>query len=97
MISLALDMFRADNGFYPTTEQGLKSLVQKPSISPEPKNWKGSYLKDSTLPLDQWNRNFIYLCPGRDNRKYDLVSYGPDGIKGNGEECDDIESWNIKK
>jgi general secretion pathway protein G len=97
MLSLALDMYKADNGFYPNTEQGLKSLVQKPSSSPAPENWKGSYLKDNTLPADQWGNRFVYLCPGRDNRAYDIVSYGSDNARGGDRTAADIESWNIKK
>lgn len=97
MISLALDMYKADNNIYPTTEQGLKSLVIKPVTSPEAKNWKGSYLKDNTLPTDQWGNSFIYLCPGRNNRSYDIISYGSDNASGGDKTAGDIESWNIKK
>ena len=74
-ISVALDMFELDNGTYPTTEQGLTALLDKPSSST---NWNGPYLKK--LPKDPWGHFYIYKYPGEHNANgYDLYSLGPDG------------------
>lgn len=90
IFSTALDAYQLDNDFYPTTEQGLKALVVKPDIPPLPQSWKGPYLANS-IPNDPWNNPYIYRCPGIHNKNsYDLVSYGPDGKEGGG---DDISNW----
>lgn len=59
-IKRALEMFKLDNGFYPNTEQGLKALVEKPTLQPEPKKWK-KYL--DSLPKDGWGNEFVYISP----------------------------------
>lgn len=88
-IPLALDLYELDNGDFPTTEQGLSSLVTKPTIPPIPKNWNGRYLKRK--PVDPWGDAYVYMCPGVHNRDdYDLYSLGKDGVEG-GE--DDIDNW----
>jgi len=77
----ALDMYRIDNGHYPTTEQGLQALVQKPSGSPEPRNWSPSgYMKKKELPLDPWDGEYQYIR--YPDGSYDLLSYGADGREG---------------
>jgi len=87
-IALALDMYELDNGAYPTTEQGLVSLVNKSTMAPAPSNWKGPYLRKP--PKDSWGNDYVYACPGLHNKDdYDLYSYGPDGI----ESQDDIVNW----
>src|ERR1041384_227403 len=53
-IQNALDLYKLDNGTYPSTDQGLVALVEKPSSSPTPNNWK-QYLK--SLPKDPWGRD----------------------------------------
>ncbi len=79
-ISQALELYRLDNGFYPSTDQGLDALVSKPSLSPEPRNWNPEgYLKKS--PLDPWGRPYLYIQPGN-HGKYDLYSLGADGREG---------------
>ncbi len=83
----ALDQFRLDNGFYPTTEQGLEALVRKPQLPPVPERWR-PYLDE--LPKDGWGRPFIYLTPGLNGHPYDLISKGPDGIEGTD---DDLSVW----
>lgn len=91
----ALDMYEADNGFYPTTEQGLEALLVQPSTDPAPKNWKGPYLKSDTIPNDPWGKPYIYSCPGTHNPSgYDLYSCGPDGQEGTD---DDIANWTTQK
>jgi len=88
-LSLALDLYKFDNGRYPTNEQGLEALRSKPTTSPIPPNWKGPYLK-KRVPKDPWGNSYIYTSPGIHSEDFDLESYGPDGIDGGG---DDIESW----
>ena len=89
-LATALDLYELDNGKYPTTEQGLKALIQKPTSAPEPINWNGSYLKKKKIPRDPWKKEYIYVSPGIQNPdEYDLSSYGPDGV----ESEDDISNW----
>jgi len=86
-IATALDMYELDNGRYPTTEQGLRTLVVESDVSPLPNNWHGPYLKK--IPQDPWKRAYVYKSPGDHSQDYDLSSLGPDGI----ESADDITSW----
>lgn len=96
-IESALKLFKLDNGFYPTTEQGLKALITKPDIEPIPKNYpEGGYLDSDSEPLDPWGHKYIYRSPGEDGREYEIISLGADGKEG-GEGFDrDIKSWEIK-
>jgi general secretion pathway protein G len=90
-IEQALDLFRLDNGFYPTTEQGITALVTKPSLAPEPKNWRsGGYLKK--VPVDPWGNFYLYRNPG-DHGEIDLLSLGPDGVEGGEGNNADITNW----
>ena len=90
LFSSALDMYEADNGNYPSTEQGLQALRVQPNTEPVPKNWKGPYLKKD-VPLDPWGKPYVYTYPGTHNPGgYDLYSLGPDGQDGTE---DDIASW----
>lgn len=84
----ALDQFRLDNGRYPTTEEGLKALVERPSTTTK---WSGPYLKKA-VPLDPWERPYIYKAPG-EHGEYDLSSLGKDGQAGGTEEAADITNW----
>jgi general secretion pathway protein G len=83
----SLEMYRLDNGVYPTTEQGLKALVEKPTLPPEPKKWK-QYLEN--LPKDGWGNDFEYILLTDDKHPFELRSKGPDGESGTG---DDITVW----
>ena len=90
-LALALDLYALDNGSYPTTEQGLSALLEKPGIEPVPESWKGPYLKRRIQPKDPWGRPYLYRFPGEMNPEdYDLYSYGADGVEG-GE--DDVVNW----
>ena len=90
-ISQALELYRLDNGFYPTTDQGLQALVSRPSFSPEPKKWNPEgYLKKT--PMDPWGNEYLYLQPGN-NGKYDLYSLGADGREGGNNLDQDITNW----
>ncbi|MBN2383794.1 type II secretion system major pseudopilin GspG [bacterium] len=93
----ALKLFKLDNGFYPSTEQGLVALVMQPTVGRIPKNWKeGGYLEKGIIPIDPWGNQFVYISPGIHNLEYDIESYGPDGEDGGENENKDIESWNIE-
>lgn len=91
----ALKLYRLDNGAYPSTEQGLKALLAKPTIEPVPHNWKqGGYLERSSMPRDPWSNEYKYLNPGL-RGEIDVFSYGRDGQAG-GEGVDaDIGSWQL--
>jgi len=91
----ALKMYKLDNGTYPTTEQGLEALIQKPSVGTIPKNWReGGYLEMSKVPLDPWGNKYVYLSPGS-HGDFDIISYGADGAQGGDGFNADIESWNL--
>ena len=87
----ALKLYKLDNGRYPSQDQGLKALVEKPGGDPAPANWKkGGYLE--RLPKDPWGGDYLYLNPGL-NGEIDVMSYGADGQTG-GEDYDaDIGNW----
>ena len=76
-IEQALKLYKLHNSFYPTTEQGLKALVEKPEEDPVPKNWKGPYIEK--IPKDAWGNDFIYISDGK---QFNLISPGPDGEEG---------------
>jgi len=90
-ISTALDLYEMDNGRYPTTEQGLEALIEKPGISPVPTTWNGPYLKRLILPRDPWGQPYRYRNPSsKRGLDYELYSLGPDGIE---QSPDDIGNW----
>ena len=79
-IATALRMYRLDNGGYPTTEQGLEALVERPTAPPEPRAYPAEpYLTE--LPTDPWGKAYVYRSPGAGGA-YDLLSYGKDGEEG---------------
>ncbi|TAL31380.1 MAG: type II secretion system protein GspG [Spirochaetes bacterium] len=93
-IGMALEMYSSDNGNYPTTEQGLEALINKPSSEPSPQNYnEGGYLKKREVPKDPWGRAFLYRSPGEQSKDYELVSLGADGKDGGEGENADIRSW----
>ena len=93
----ALKLFYLDNGFYPSTEQGLEALVEKPTVGRIPRKYRdGGYLEGGKVPLDPWGNPFVYISPGVHNREYDIESYGADGEDGGEGNDADIESWNLE-
>lgn len=89
----ALQLYKLDNGVYPSTEQGLDALVDLPTIGVIPKNWKEEgYL--AKIPDDAWGNPYAYVSPGS-HGEYDLVSYGTDNEPGGEGDDADIESWNL--
>lgn len=92
-IRQALNLYRLDNQRYPTTEQGLQALVEKPATSPIPANWKaGGYLE--RLPKDPWGAPYQYLNPGL-RGEVDIYSLGADGATGGAGNDADIGSWDL--
>ena len=92
-ISTALEIYRLDNGRYPSTEQGLQALVTRPTQAPAPRMWnEQGYLK--SMPVDPWGGEYQYQSPGtRSNQGFDLYSFGADNLQG-GEGMDgDILNW----
>jgi general secretion pathway protein G len=86
----ALDIYKLDNGVFPTMEQGLEALIARPSGGALP-NWKGPYLAPPIIRVDPWGHPYIYKFPGTKSLNgYDLYSPGPDGIDG---DDDDIGNW----
>ncbi len=92
-ILTALKLYRLDNGSYPTTDQGLSALVQKPQVGNIPSNWKpGGYL--DRLPKDPWGHDYHYLNPGI-HGEVDVFTYGSDGAPGGDGISSDIGSWTL--
>ena len=92
----ALAKYAIDNaGVFPTTEQGLAALLQKPSKPPQPRDWRGPYLARAEMLRDAWGRKFLYVQPGPGSppRPYDLWSLGADGAEGGQGPKADILSW----
>lgn len=90
----ALKMYKLDNYNYPSTDQGLEALVQKPAGSPEPKNWKsGGYM--DRVPKDPWGNVYQYLSPGT-RTDIDLFSLGADGRPGGEGVNADVGNWNAE-
>ena len=85
----ALKLYRLDNQRYPSTEQGLKALVVKPTVEPLPLNWK-TYIEK--LPTDPWGQPYQYLSPGV-RGEIDVFSFGADGKAGGEGKNADIGSW----
>jgi len=82
-LSMALDNYQLDNGNFPSTEQGLKALLERPSGKPSANNWRGPYLKTQEMPVDPWSSPYLYISPGKVHPQwYDLLSYGKDGREG---------------
>lgn len=95
-IETALKMYKLDNGTYPSTEQGLTALIEKPAIEPVPSNWnKKGYLDKRKIPVDPWGREYLYLAPGV-HGDYDILSYGADGTPGGDDNSKDINSWELE-
>ncbi len=90
-ISSALNLYKLDNYRYPTTDQGLEALVQKPTSEPQPKHWR-QYLKN--LPKDPWGNEYLYLSPG-EHGDFDLYTLGADGQEGGEGVNADIGNWNL--
>lgn len=94
-IESALAFYQMDNGRFPTSEQGLQALVAKPTIGPEPRNYRpGGYLQGGQVPRDAWGNPYQYAYPGQQNQgSFDLWSLGADGSPGGDGVDADIGNW----
>jgi general secretion pathway protein G len=91
----ALEMYKLDNYNYPSTEQGLAALVQRPTGSPEPRNWKaGGYMKK--LPKDPWGNDYIYMGPQDTGGRVQIISLGADGQTGGTDLNADISNLELQ-
>ena len=89
-LSGPLDLYKLDTGKYPTTQEGLKALVQAPPGVP---NWNGPYVANADVLKDPWRNDLIYRSPGTDNRPFEIISLGADGQEGGDGANKDLKSW----
>ena len=89
---MMLDKYKLDNGFYPTTAQGLQSLVEKPTTDPVPEHYQsGGYLNSKVLPKDPWGHDYVYEYPDPNSPDHFLMkSLGSDGKEGGEGNAKDI-------
>ncbi len=93
-LGTALTMYRIDNFKYPTTDQGLKALIERPS-DPTIKNWReGGYVQQGSLK-DPWGNDYQYVYPGTHGQQYDLYTLGPNGEEGSTDSSSVIGNWNL--
>ena len=88
-IELQLEMYKLHNSHYPSTDQGLEALSRKPGGSPEPRNWRGPYIKK--VPNDPWGTPYGYI---NDGTSPEMISFGADGQDGGEGVNQDISSVN---
>ena len=88
-LAAVLDLYRLEIGHYPSTDDGLESLVEPPAGTD---NWNGPYIKKAAALIDPWNEPYLYAAPG-DHGDYDLYSLGADGAEGGDGEDQDMTSW----
>jgi len=93
-LGTALTMYRIDNFKYPTTDQGLKALIERPA-DPTIKNWReGGYIGQGSLK-DPWGNDYQYVYPGTHGHEYDLYSLGANGEEGGTDSSSVIGNWNL--
>lgn len=93
-IENALELYKLDNGTYPTTDQGIEALVKKPTSDPTPMNWNGPYLKGG-LPKDPWGHAYHYQNPGK-HGDIDIFTFGPKNQAGGTGNDATIGNWDTK-
>lgn len=92
--STAAKRFYLDNGYYPSTEQGLQALVNKPTTGRVPKQYpKSGYI--GKIPKDPWGNDYVYISPGS-HEAFDIIAFGADGEEGGIDDGADIQSWNLE-
>ena len=92
-LETALDLYRLHNSRYPSSDQGLKALLEKPEVGLIPKNWNGPYLRGKKLPEDGWDSPFRYIS--ENGNEYEIISLGADGIDGGLDLDADISSSDL--
>ena len=94
MLSQALELYKADNDYYPTTDQGLEALITKPTTGNVPTNYpSGGYLQKNKLPKDGWGQPFVYIS--EDGNSFTILSYGADKKEGGSDKGADVSSDDI--
>ena len=94
-LETAIKMFKMDNTFYPSTEQGLEALIRIPESGEVPENYRqNGYLDRRKIEPDPWGNPYIYISPGELN-EYDIISYGADGVPGGEKHNADISNWDL--
>ena len=92
-LSAAVILFQAQQGFLPTQQQGLDALINAPQSEPlAPRYPQGGYLQSREVPLDGWERPYVYLIPGRSGEPFEIFSYGADGLEGGSEADADLST-----
>ena len=91
-LSMALDSYYLDNGKYPSEDQGLKALWERPTLEPVPKSWTGPYVNKNDF-TDAWDNAYEYNVPGESGLPYAISSLGSDGYPGGEDNAQDINSW----
>ncbi|WP_297774245.1 type II secretion system major pseudopilin GspG [uncultured Roseovarius sp.] len=91
VLSGAVKLYKLDNFRYPSTEQGLRALVEVPTTAPVPQNYASSGYIDR-LPEDPWGSEYQYLQPGVHD-EFDIFTLGADGVAGGSGVDADIGSW----
>ena len=92
-LETALDLYRLHNSRYPSSEQGLKALLERPEVGLIPKNWNGPYLRGNNLPKDGWDSPFRYIS--ENGNEFEIISLGADGIDGGVDLDADISSSDL--
>lgn len=94
IFTMALNSYFLDCGIYPTTDQGLKALIDPPVLAPVPNGWDGPYLDKEAIPQDPWGNEYEYTSPTPDGKfPFGIRSLGRDGVEGGEKEDRDITSW----
>ena len=88
----ALESYYIDCGYYPTSEQGLEALREKPKTEPASDFWNGPYIYKK-VPKDPWGNSYEYLNPGADGSPFSIRCFGADGKEGGEDKNSDITSW----
>jgi general secretion pathway protein G len=92
----ALQLYKLDNGNLPSTEQGLKALVERPVTGPAAPNWKaGGYIPK--VPVDPWGFPYKYETPSVQGGEFEILSFGADGAPGGEGKNADIVSWDLDR
>ena len=89
----ALDLYKVDNRSYPSTQEGLQSLLDRPADENRGRNWDGPYLSESNLPVDPWGNSFRYEYPPTKGKSRDLPNIWSSGPDGQDDTEDDIVNW----
>ena len=92
-LETALDLYRLHNSRYPSSEQGLNALLERPEVGLIPKNWNGPYLRGNKLPEDGWDSPFKYIS--ENGNDYEIISLGADGVDGGIDLDADISSSDL--